>query len=89
MLRYKQTLGNEFPQFESDINRLKLTDAHFRKLFDEFHFLAHELEKMEQKSITFTSMTQKKFTKQRTQLKDILFGYLKKEAKFYNTNSAA
>ncbi|MBJ7537376.1 YdcH family protein [Marinomonas transparens] len=74
------SLINEFPEFKDDIHALKLSDAHFKKLWDEYNHLTHEIEKMEQEIVPSTTFEEEKLKKQRLQLKDTLFGYLKKES---------
>ena len=38
-------LIHEFPELRERIHELKIGDAHFRKLFDEYHELTSEIEK--------------------------------------------
>jgi len=70
-------LVNEFPEYKDDIHHLKMEDAHFKKLFDEYNHLTHEIEKMEQELIPCTTQEEECLKKQRLQLKDILQGYIK------------
>lgn len=71
------SLVNEFPEFKDDIHQLKMDDAHFKKLYDEYHHLTKEVEKMEQEIIPSTTLEEEKLKKQRLQLKDTLQGYIK------------
>lgn len=41
----RHNLLNEFPEFTAKIQDLKTTDNHFRKLFDEYHEVEHEIHK--------------------------------------------
>ncbi|MDI9309328.1 MAG: YdcH family protein [Limnohabitans sp.] len=41
----RHNLLNEFPEFATKIHELKTTDNHFRKLFDEYHEVEHEIHK--------------------------------------------
>lgn len=41
----RHNLLNEFPEFTEKIHDLKISDNHFRKLFDEYHELEHEIHK--------------------------------------------
>lgn len=41
----RHNLLNEFPEFTTKIHDLKITDNHFRKLFDEYHEVEHEIHK--------------------------------------------
>jgi uncharacterized protein len=71
------SLVNEFPEFKDDIQQLKMDDTHFKKLYDEYHHLTKEVEKMEQEIIPSTTLEEEKLKKQRLQLKDTLQGYIK------------
>jgi uncharacterized protein len=53
------SLVNEFPEFKDDIHQLKMDDAHFKKLYDEYNHLTKEVEKMEQEIIPSTEATLK------------------------------
>ena len=73
----KHDLHREFPEFEQEIHQLKTTNAHFARLFKEYHDKDHEVHRIEQ-GVENTSddylETQKK---QRLLLKDQLFTMLK------------
>ena len=78
MSHENHSLANELPEFKEEIHELKMNDAHFRKLFDEYHFLTREIENMEQEIVLATTMEEEEFKKRRLLLKDTLFDYLKK-----------
>ena len=42
----RHNLLNEFPEFQEKIHELKISDNHFRKLFDEYHELEHEVHRI-------------------------------------------
>ena len=46
----KHDLHHEFPEFEKEIRELKINDAHFARLFKEYHELDHEVRRIEQVS---------------------------------------
>ncbi|BFM51344.1 DUF465 domain-containing protein [Marinomonas sp. THO17] len=71
------SLINEFPEYKDDIHDLKMEDAHFRKLYNEYNHLTHEIEKMEKEIIPATTQQEESLKKQRLQLKDTLQGYIK------------
>ncbi|BDX02329.1 MAG: YdcH family protein [Marinomonas sp.] len=71
------TLINEFPEFKDDIHQLKMDDAHFRKLYDEYNHLTKAVEKIEQEIVPAATFEEEKLKKQRLQLKDTLQGYIK------------
>ncbi len=74
----KHDLHHEFPEFEQEIRQLKMSDAHFARLFKEYHELDHEVRRIEE-GVESTSdeylETQKRA---RLHLKDELFSMLKK-----------
>ncbi|XQW85251.1 YdcH family protein [Thalassotalea piscium] len=77
MLVDKHDLHHEFPEYEDKIHQLKTEDAHFARLFKEYHELDHEVHRIEQ-GVENTSddyLEEKK--KQRLNLKDQLFAMLK------------
>ena len=43
----KHDLHHEFPQFEQKIHDLKISDNHFKRLFDEYHELNKEIYRIE------------------------------------------
>ncbi|MEL0614715.1 YdcH family protein [Marinomonas arenicola] len=71
------TLVNELPEFKEDIHHLKMTDAHFKKLFDEYNFITEEVEKMEKEIVLTSTAEEEEFKKRRLQLKDTIVNYLK------------
>ncbi len=40
-------LLHEFPEYKNQIHDLKVNNHHFRRLFDEYHELTIDIEKME------------------------------------------
>jgi uncharacterized protein YdcH (DUF465 family) len=40
-------LAEEFPEYKDRIHDLKVSDAHFRKLFDEYHEINREVHRTE------------------------------------------
>ena len=43
-------LVNEFPEYKDDIHQLKMDDAHFKKLYDEYNHLTKEVERKKKES---------------------------------------
>ena len=74
----KHDLHNEFPEFEKEIHTLKINDAHFARLFKEYHDLDHEVHRIEQGVENTTDEYLEQQKKQRLHLKDQLFVMLKK-----------
>ncbi len=69
-------LIHEFPELKEQIHKLKTTNAHFRRLFDEYHELTTEIEKMELEIVAKSTETEEKAKKQRLHLKDELYKML-------------
>lgn len=42
----RHDLLHEFPEFEEKIHHLKITDSHFRELFDRYHEIEHEIHRI-------------------------------------------
>jgi uncharacterized protein YdcH (DUF465 family) len=69
-------LIHEFPQLKNRIHELKVSNAHFRKLFDEYHGLTRDIEKMENEVTPVATHTEEEAKLRRVQLKDELYRLL-------------
>ena len=58
------------------IHELKVSDAHFRKLFDEYHELTRSIEKMEDEVTPVSTETEEQAKVRRVHLKDQLYRML-------------
>ena len=47
MLNEKHDLIHELPEYRDQIHEMKMNDAHFAKLFKEYHELDHEIHRIE------------------------------------------
>lgn len=77
MLNEKHDLIHELPEHKETIHNLKMTDAHFARLFAEYHEIDHEIHRIET-GVENTSddyLEEKK--KQRLSLKDQLLHMIK------------
>lgn len=74
-------LIHEFPEFRDLIHRLKVENHHFRRLFDEYHELTTEVEKMENEVMPVSTLEEEKAKLRRVHLKDELFAILKASTK--------
>ncbi len=45
-MAYENDLAHEFPQFKERMHTLKTTDAHFKRLFDEYDTVSKELHRI-------------------------------------------
>lgn len=74
----KHTLTEEFPEFVEKIHVLKVEDAHFKKLFEEFDELDHEIYRIESDAEPASDETLNDLRVKRVHLKDEIFNYLSK-----------
>jgi uncharacterized protein YdcH (DUF465 family) len=72
----KHDLVHEFPQFRDRIHTLKTQDAHFARLFAQYHELDHELHRIEQGIETPSDVYSEDLKKKRARLKDELYSIL-------------
>jgi uncharacterized protein YdcH (DUF465 family) len=69
-------LVHEFPELKDRIHELKVGDAHFRGLFDEYHELTRGIENMENEVDPASTRTEVEAKKRRLHLKDELYRLL-------------
>ncbi len=69
-------LLHELPEYKEKIHELKTSNAHFAKLFDEYHELDHEVRRIEQGVETPADDYAEEVKKKRLALKDELFKML-------------
>jgi uncharacterized protein YdcH (DUF465 family) len=69
-------LIHEFPEYKDAIHTLKLKDAHFAKLFDEYHGVTNEVEKLERADLPVNDALVEELKKRRVALKDELYHML-------------
>ena len=71
----KHDLHHEFPQHEEKIHNLKMTDNHFRKLFDGYHEVNKEVHRIETNGV-YSDDELNELRMKRLHLKDELFNIL-------------
>ena len=69
-------LLTEFPEHRDTIHRLKIDDAHFRRLFDEYHELDKEIFRMDENIEPTSDQVMEQRKVHRLALKDRLLSYL-------------
>lgn len=69
-------LVHEFPELRDRIHTLKTSNAHFAKLFDEYHSVNREVLRVEAEGIPITDEAFEDLKKQRLHLKDALYKML-------------
>lgn len=79
MLNEKHDLVHEFPEYRDVIHKLKTSNPHFARLFDEYHEVDHEIHRIETDIETTSDDYLEEKKKQRLNLKDELFQMIKGE----------
>jgi uncharacterized protein len=69
-------LIHEFPQLRDKIHVLKMADERFRRLFDEYHELTRDIEKMEDEVMPVSTRIEEQAKVRRVHLKDELYRML-------------
>lgn len=70
------SLLKEFPEQAEKIHELKISDHHFRKLFDEYHEVDHHIHRIEVEAEVTTDEHLNELRLKRVHLKDTLYKYL-------------
>jgi uncharacterized protein YdcH (DUF465 family) len=70
------SLANEFPEFKDNIHTLKMENAHFAKLFDEYNAADAEILRIESGAEHASDLDLEGIKKQRLHLKDQLYAML-------------
>ncbi len=74
----KHDLKHEFPEHEEKIHELKISDNHFKKLFDDYHEVNNEIHGIETGSTPTTDEVLNQLRIKRLQLKDALYSIIVK-----------
>ncbi len=69
-------LAEEFPQHFELMHRLKTEDAHFAKLFDEYHEVNRAVHRAESRVDVIDQSAEETLRRRRMAIKDQIFGYL-------------
>ena len=72
----KHDLIHEFPEFKEKIHTLKMSNAHFAKLFTAYHEVDHEVHSIETGAVNTSDAHLENRKKERLNLKDQLFQML-------------
>ncbi len=70
-------IRHEFPEMTDKIHLLKTTDAHFRKLYDAYHEVDHEVHRIESGANVSTDEHLNELRMKRVKLKDDIYALLK------------
>ncbi|KIX19949.1 hypothetical protein SY27_15605 [Flavobacterium sp. 316] len=72
----KHQLTVDFPEFETKIHELKISDNHFKKLFDDYDTLDHEIYRIESNTEPASDETLNTLRVERVHIKDEIYNYL-------------
>lgn len=73
----KHSLIHEFPEMKEKIHELKISDTHFRELFDEYHEVDQHIHSYESGATATTDEHLNELRLKRVKLKDALYDLLK------------
>ncbi len=73
----KHPLTEEFPEFADKILTLKVDNEHFKKLYDEYDDVDHEVYRIESDAQPASDETANHLRIQRLRLKDEIYQFLK------------
>jgi len=76
---FHHDIGREFPEFRDRIHELKTGNAHFSRLYDEYHEVDKAIARIEQEIEPATDEHAEELKRQRLKLKDEIFGMLRAE----------
>lgn len=69
-------LSEEFPEYVERIHELKISDNHFRRLFDDYHEINREIHQAEAVGVNISDEHMEDLRKKRLALKDEIFAML-------------
>jgi uncharacterized protein YdcH (DUF465 family) len=74
----KHDLLHEFPELQDKIHELKISNVHFRKLFDEYHEIEHQIRRINSGSEIANDKFLHELKAKLLFLKDEIYAYLNK-----------
>lgn len=81
MLGESHDLFHEFPEFKDRIAELKAADSHFSQLYDEYHMVNDEVERIELQIETPSDFYTETLKKNRLHLKDEIYTILRAKSR--------
>lgn len=70
-------LREEFPEYVDRIHDLKVSDAHFQRISDEYHTINRQIHRAEIGDEHLSGLEEEQLRKKRMMLKDEIYGLLK------------
>lgn len=74
---FHHDIGREFPEQRERIHELKTANAHFARLFDEYHEVDKEIARIEQEVAPASDDAAEALKRRRLTLKDEIFAMLR------------
>jgi uncharacterized protein YdcH (DUF465 family) len=74
----KHDLKHEFPEHQEKIHELKISNVHFRKLFDEYHEIEHQIRRINSGSEIANDKFLHELKARLLFMKDEIYAYLNK-----------
>ncbi len=81
MLGESHDLFHEFPEYKDRISELRIANPKFAELYDEYHVINDEVERIELEIETPSDMYTETLKKKRLHLKDEIYMVLRKVAR--------
>ncbi|MDH5257796.1 MAG: DUF465 domain-containing protein [Gammaproteobacteria bacterium] len=78
MMGEKHDLAHELPEYKDKIHELKMNNNHFSRLFEKYHDVTKEVERIEDGIENTSDDYLEELKKQRLALKDEMFAMLSK-----------
>lgn len=69
-------LAHEFPEHREKIHNLKMGNSHFAKLFEAYHLVTKDVERLEAEGMPVSDATLENQKKERALLKDKLYAMI-------------
>lgn len=69
----KHDFTHDFPEHRDTITKLKTSDAHFSKLYDQYHEITHEIHGIEENGVNVSDEYFEEQKVKRAHLKDTLY----------------
>lgn len=73
----RHDLLHEFPEHQDKIHQLKMENNHFRKLFDDYHELEHEIHRINNEVEVVADEHAHELKAKLLHIKDEIYNYLK------------
>ena len=69
-------LHREFPEYVDAIQKLRTSDSFFCQMYDQYHNLTHQVERLEEDDVPIDDFAFETMKKQRVMLKDKMYKML-------------